>query len=250
MTSSVLTAGVDLAAQDRNTATAVVRWTPGNAVVGSIAINCADDDIVQLAKVVRLVGIDSPLGWPERFIDFVAAQRDGSAAEFTGDKKSLVLRRTDHFVNQEFGLRPLSVSADLIGHVAIRAVRILDLLRDTGVRVDRSGLTGRVAETYPAGAIRRWLPDDRRYKGKDNLAVRAAMLRRVEAVVPMSFADPADRVRCEQSDHAFDALLCALVARAVVLKQTARPPKSDRELARREGWIAVPVCDLDVLTGR
>lgn len=132
MPPTVVTAGVDLAAQAKNTAIAVVRWIPGHAVVDSVAVNQNDDDIVRVAKRARLVGIDSPLGWPDRFVDFVVAQRDGSAAEFTDDKKSLVLRRTDHFVHEEFGLRPLSVSADLIGHVAIRAVRILDLLPACG----------------------------------------------------------------------------------------------------------------------
>lgn len=111
-------------------------------------------------------------------------------------------------------------------------------------------MTGRVAETYPAGAIRRWLPEDRRYKGKDNAELRASMLRRIEATVPMSFTEDTDRTRCVYSDHAFDALLCALVARAVLVEQTAVPPTADRTLAQREGWIAVPVCDLEALTGR
>ena len=49
-----------------------------------------------------------------------------------------------------------------------------------------------------------------------------------------------DARRCEKSDHAFDALVCALVARAAAIGLTASPTEGDREAARVEGWIAIP----------
>ena len=41
------------------------------------------------------------------------------------------------------------------------------------------------------------------------------------------------------SDHACDALVCALVARAHSLGQTVPPPHADLDAASREGWIHV-----------
>ncbi len=47
---------------------------------------------------------------------------------------------------------------------------------------------------------------------------------------------------------AFDALLCALCARAALLGRTDAPPPQHQEAARIEGWAAVPVADsLDAL---
>ncbi|GAA4955914.1 hypothetical protein GCM10023205_17390 [Yinghuangia aomiensis] len=45
-----------------------------------------------------------------------------------------------------------------------------------------------------------------------------------------------------------DALIAAVVARAVVLGRTTPPKTADeREHARVEGWIHVPTCDLSAL---
>lgn len=245
----VVTVGIDLAAQPKNTAVAALRWESGRALVEAVRVNQSDADLVAIARGARMVGIDSPLGWPDAFVEFVAAQRAGRPiAGLVADKKSLVLRATDRFVAAEFGLRPLSVSADLIGHVAIRAAGLLEQLASAGITVDRSGTTGQVAETYPAGAIKWWLSGFGRYKGKDNLAVRAELLQVLAETVPLSFADRSDRELCQTVDHAFDAVLCALVARALVLKQTARPPAGLVAVARREGWIVVPTGALADLT--
>ena len=45
---------------------------------------------------------------------------------------------------------------------------------------------------------------------------------------------------CITSNHACDALIAALVARASALSLAEPIPKEDRESAKREGWIAVP----------
>ena len=41
-------------------------------------------------------------------------------------------------------------------------------------------------------------------------------------------------------DNAFDALVAALVARAAAIGETIKIPKKHLEVARREGWIALP----------
>jgi hypothetical protein len=49
------------------------------------------------------------------------------------------------------------------------------------------------------------------------------------------------------SDHAFDALVASLVARAASLGRTTVPPPGDVALAQMEGWIHVPTCGLRAL---
>jgi hypothetical protein len=46
---------------------------------------------------------------------------------------------------------------------------------------------------------------------------------------------------CRRNDDAFDALIAALVARASDCKLTEPIPEEHRKIARREGWIAVPI---------
>jgi hypothetical protein len=58
--------------------------------------------------------------------------------------------------------------------------------------------------------------------------------------MPMEFL-PGARARCIKNNHAFDALLCALTARAVAMSRTMLP-ETDEEIspAGIEGWIHVP----------
>jgi hypothetical protein len=110
-----------------------------------------------------------------------------------------------------------------------------------GVPVDRSG-AGAVAEVYPAAALRYWGWRTAGYK-----AAPSALTSALRAAVPWLRMDDADWDRCARSDHALDALVCALVTRAVVLGLSSAPKDADRELAAVEGWIHVPTCPLDVL---
>jgi hypothetical protein len=49
------------------------------------------------------------------------------------------------------------------------------------------------------------------------------------------------------SDHALDALICALVGRAIVAGCSAEVPPELRSAAEREGWIHVPTGELAAL---
>jgi hypothetical protein len=99
-----------------------------------------------------------------------------------------------------------------------------------------------VVEVYPAVALAVWGLPHRGYKGGD-VASRAVLAGLVAAVgegcrgleVPAEVED-----RCRVSDHAFDALVAALVARAAFLGLVGRPGPEDAVAAREEGWIAVP----------
>jgi hypothetical protein len=54
---------------------------------------------------------------------------------------------------------------------------------------------------------------------------------------------------CRRSDHALDAVVAALTARAAVRDQVCRPAERELPAARTEGWIAIPTATLADLPG-
>ncbi len=235
----MLTVGVDLAASAATTAVAVLDWTSRPCVVE--LIQPADDEaVVQACRGADKVGLDCPLGWPLPFVDFVIAHRDGrpvAGAATVEQRRQLAYRATDLHC-QALGMRPLSVSADRIGHAAFRAAALLPRL-DPGS--DRSG-AGRVVETYPAGSLRRWGDaNPHGYKGAPGQARLAAKVGWLLDVLPLAFGSPDIERACTTSDHAFDAVIAGITARLVLEPGAVDPiPDKLREHARVEGWIAVP----------
>ena len=61
------------------------------------------------------------------------------------------------------------------------------------------------------------------------------------AQCPWLEIDSISRKILAEDDDVFDALICALVARAATLDLTVRPEHENVEIARREGWIHLPV---------
>jgi hypothetical protein len=240
------TLGIDLAASAVRTAACTIEWGGRGAFAQVHPAPQDDEALLRLMRGADRVGIDCPLGWPIGFVDAIAAHRDGRAwpgrgvADAEEYRRRLAYRRTDLAIE---GRRPLSVSTDRIGVVALRCALLLDAYEPPrpGVPVDRSG-AGAVAEVYPAAALRRWGLPTSGYK--DDPAALTAALR---ASVPWLGMDESDWDRCARSDHALDALVCALVTRAVTLGLTSWPGDADREVAAAEGWIHVPTCPLDAL---
>jgi len=247
----VRTAGIDLAAQAANTGVCVVDWE--RRAVDLLAVNDAGDPDGELVGlicgpgVVR-TGIDTPLGWPDRFVDAVVAHHTGRGwpAGDDGSRRGFRLRHTDEVVAATTGRHPMSVSAD---RIAVAAMRGADLQRRVverlGARaVDRSGVTGRVAEVYPAAALGCWGLPASGYKGGGD-AARTARRHLLAGVVKRCGVTltPQQRALALGSDHVLDALVCAVVARAVVDGGTASPDRGTRTRARREGWIHVPYPD-------
>jgi len=243
------TVGIDLAAEPKKTAAAVLEWSGGQAVVQFLALNQSDAELVDLVMAADKAGIDCPLGWPEPFIEFLTAQRNGQPLPPTNleGRKTLAYRRTDFAVRDEVGVMPLSVAADRIGHTAMRAAGLLALLADRGCRVDRAG-TGVVVEAYPAAALRRWQLYRHRYKGADCRPVREALVNDLTTAMPALRIGVAETERCCEYDDALDAVLCALIARAAALGKIQQPDEGQAALAATEGWIAVPTCRLDELS--
>jgi hypothetical protein len=143
--------------------------------------------------------------------------------------------------------RPLSVSSDLIGVCAMRAAGLLAAMTKAGIEVDRAGIRGGVAETYPAAAIKQWDLNQGGYKSAAKATVLTEMVDRLKKGLPQLKLGKHEAV-CRSSHDAFDALICALVARATMqYRCTGQIPRGLVQRARREGWIAVPTCRLEDL---
>ena len=232
--------GIDLAAAPANTAVAVVDWT--TLVVEPALVGVSDGGLVEAVLRADRVGIDCPIGWPVEFVRAVSAHErrepwpgrdEPDRADYT---RRLRFRRTDLEVQQRTGRWPLSVSTDRLGVTATRCAWLLDRAETLlGEPVDRTG-AGRFAEVYPALSRRVWGLSATR----DLDEVRARLPR-------LSFVDTADYAR---NEHAFDALIAALVSRAVALGLTHAPKPDDADLAAVEGWIRLPHTDaFERLTG-
>ena len=236
------TVGVDLSASPAKTAVACVDWDAERAVLTDLVVGADDTAIRRLVEGSTRIGIDSPFGWPDEFVDFVVAHHrnelsKGRELDDIARRRPLALRRTDlRIVDAGVG-RPLSVSADQIAHVAFRCA---GLLADLGVddRVD-----GWAVEAYPAGALKRWGLTSRGYKRAANVSVLAGLVVALEEAAPwLDLSVHAETMA--RDDDAFDAVITALIARAAELSRTVLPDATDRPVAAREGWIHVPTAEL------
>ena len=240
----VRTLGIDLSASPAKTGACTIDWDAGAV---SFLPHAGDDELVAAAVVAEMTAIDVPLGWPDAFVEAVLAHRDGRgwppvAMESPADRVPLRYRVTD-LAALAAGARPLSVSSDLIGVAAMRGARLQHLLGAAGVPVDRSGVTGRVAEVYPAATLRGWGLVSSGYKGTANAAACRSLAGALAGQCGRLGAAAAAALEgCD--DNRLDAFLCGLVARAVLTGQTTRPSSEQLDAARREGWIHLPTVGL------
>lgn len=247
MLSHVLAVGVDLSAEDLKTWMASVEFAPAGASLGSLEAHVSNAQIVAAAGPADVLGIDCPLGWPAAFVEFVNEHTHGHVAAREGTpiawRRHLAYRETDRFVIDQFReeskLRPLSVAADRIAHVAMRCAALLAQLQGAGVEVDRSGVTGKVVEVYPAASLARWGLTHRGYKRTENAPHLDELVTRLRAAAPWLNLGEHES-RCRTNDDAFDAVIAALSAAAARSGLTTPPTASTIGLAKAEGWIAVP----------
>lgn len=242
-----LTIGIDLAAEPERTWLAVLAWSREGAELIALSSRVDDRAIRDAAPFARMIGIDCPLGWPAAFVDMVSAHRDGTLpAPATFDRPArrlMALGDTDRDVHSRTGITPLSVSADRIAHVAMRCAGLQASLAHDGIDCSRDG-SGRIAEVYPAAALKIWGLVHRGYKGSNGRAVREGIVDELVTRTPwLALHQFADELR--RSDDALDAVLSALVARAVVAQGTRRPESAGH--ADTEGWIHLPSVSLNDL---
>jgi len=242
----VLTVGVDLAAEARRTAVAVVEWNAGQAMVIRVRPGAGDDVILDAMAKADKVGIDCPLGWPDDFVAFISSHHRHaqvpvpSSYPADGWKRRLTLRVTDEVVRNEMGLTPLSVSADLIGHVALRCACLLAEAGRRGQDIDRTG-DGVIVEAYPAASLRAWGLTHKRYKKPGSGQALDNLVDNVMRAAPWLHLGGAES-DCRESHDAFDAVIAALTARAAARGLTRRPQtEAEAAAASTEGWIAFPL---------
>lgn len=268
------TFGIDLASRPANTAVCVIAWNEGNAEVRALARStwngtALHDKLLSTASrglwgldgdggwgaaggPVK-VAIDAPFGWPEPFTEALAAHRRMAPwpEAIDNSRERFERRETDRFVHTRAKKLPLSVSTDRIAYPAMRCATILS---DLSCHVDAAYLTrdgrGLVAEVYPDAALRLWLPEawvlarEDSYKGSSPSA-RTRRMRLTSALLEclgerFSISE-AQRELCEASDDCLDALICALMARAVYKEETLVPESREQQrLAEVEGWIHLP----------
>lgn len=235
-----MTVGIDLAAEASRTALAVLAWSPDGARLTDLRLGVDDDLIRREAREADKVGVDCPFGWPSAFVDVVTAHHRGTLDPPLSSgrdwRRPLTMRATDLDVHARTGLTPLSVSADRIANAALRWAAIAAALTADGHDCERDG-SGLIAEVYPAAALHIWKLPHRGYKRASNHAARNELVTLLRDAAPWLDLGTHD-LTCRQSDDALDAVICALIARAVWLGRTRQPPAASP--ASAEGWIHLP----------
>lgn len=240
-------AGVDLAAEANRTGLAILNVGERESLNAQMTIDelllGADDHTIRntITQVGR-TGIDVPLGWPQRFVEFVSDHAGGSlAAPVTTDRewrRGLALRETDRSVQRCTGVWPLSVATERIAYAAMRWAGIEAHLRAEGVQVARDG-SGSVYEVYPAAALKAWGLRHRGYKGHKNSELRHQLVNDLSAKFP-NLEWNGYRDLCIGDDNALDAVLAAIIALEAYLGRCEPAPADLETNALREGWIWVP----------
>jgi hypothetical protein len=240
MNGSAVTLGIDLAAQPENTAACRVEWQCDVPTVSVVTLGdgCADEPLIaMIAGVVRgggTVAIDAPFGWPDAFVEQLVEYRERGRWSAAEARAGLCWRATDALLKAE-KIHPLSVSTDRIGVVAMRCAHLLTRLAAEGIARDPLGR--QVVEVYPGGALRRWGLDTKGYK--QSADARARLMR--QSPLASVKVDVDVQPRLVATDHAFDALVSALVARDVARGRADEPrPPMDLAQLGREGWIWMP----------
>ncbi|MGJ5894599.1 DUF429 domain-containing protein [Streptomyces niveiscabiei] len=252
----MVTVGVDLAGRTGTTGVCRVTW--GRRPTAELLPARHDDDLLAAMRSADKTGLDSPLGWPVAFIALLTAHRTGGelpaldhhaacADGRPGLGNTFTHRLTDDAAWKRTGAgkrRPLSVSADKLGIVAMRAAGLLARLAEGGPAVPRDG-SGSVVEVYPAFALIQWgLAQEGTYKGKGVTAARSRILTGLEAGLDLELSGRV-RDRCTASDHDLDALISAVVARAAARGLTEAPATDhERAMAAVEGWMHLPRRDV------
>jgi predicted nuclease with RNAse H fold len=248
----VRTLGIDLAAQPTNTSACVIDWSQRTPTVTELGSGLDDGELLDAITLADKVGIDAPFGWPDEFVEAITAHRNRAGWPGSGEDQDiyrfhLSFRATDRHLIEQGARRPLSVSTDLIGVVAMRCAYLLHRLAAAGQPVDRAG-SGKVIEAYPAPALSAWGLSATGYKSRVGVARLPELLAQLEEGVGGLELSSLQRDLAGSDHNCFDALVCSLVARSAALGLTQPPdPGKQAERAAREGWIHVPTNPLSHL---
>jgi len=220
--------GIDLSSTKKSTSVCVIEYAGKFGRCSQPIEQCSDPVIDNLIEYSDAVGIDAPLGWPDKFTKAVSEWSfDNWNTEI---RDGLRFRLTDRIVRERIGKWPLSVSSDLI---ALPAMRAMAMLRRNNVQ-DKSGGDKGFYEVYPAGSLRIWDIYESGYK--KSVEVRRRML----SVLRTNF--PLLEIPDEYSntDDNLDSLVAAITVEQAARGNTLPPTASQLRLAMTEGWIHLP----------
>jgi predicted nuclease with RNAse H fold len=237
----MLVAGIDLAAEPKGTALALIEWNNNQAKLQELLLGVDDAQIVQETKGANKIGIDCAFGWPMEFFEFLTQHMNPNQKPKGIDgamdwRRTLSYRETDREVRKITGRWPLSVSTDRLGLTAMRNAGLLARFQEAGVNVDRSG-EGTACEVYPGATLRLWGFDTAGYRTEDKK--RAELLEKLKTKVPWLDLSSFENQMLDSTD-CFDAVIAALAARAVALGAYSKPSKDQLDKAKVEGWICLP----------
>lgn len=234
-------AGIDLAADWKKTGLAILEEIEGQIFVQQVKVGVKDNEIIEIVMQTEKTGSDVPFGWPLPFIELIHLQSNGTLqAPQNTDlawRKTLALRTTDLFIQQQTGLNPLSVSASLIAHPAFRWAGIEAKLRELQLNVARDGL-GKVCEVYPAATLWALRLPHQGYKGS-HIAKRIQLIEAIQQKLPFLRFNGWEAL-CQSNDNALDAVIADLTAWLVHKGYAQAPTGLQQEIALREGWIWLP----------
>lgn len=248
------TLGIDLASQAKETGVCAIDWATTPGVISDLGTRALDDErLLELVTdpAVSKVGIDAPFAWPVAFVDAVSTYRDhGTWLPLLHE--DVRFRLTEREAERVTGQKPLSVATSDLAWPTMRLAHLFTELAASQGPLDRTG-GGRVAEIYPAAALRRWGVIEQgtsvsaaAYKGTKpgRETTRRAMMTKLRARLEGRVVIDDDSFeRCVSDDDDLDALICALVARLVELGKCSEIPPGMRWAAVREGWIHLPYPD-------
>ena len=246
----MLTAGVDLAAEPKGTALAIIEWKATTATLVDLQLGVTDETIVEAAGVVDKLGIDCALGWPIEFVEFLNNHANLGSTSFPDGgmdwRRRASFRESDRHVREVTGKWPLSVSTDRLGLTAMRCAGLQGKLQQSGIELDRSG-SGKIVEIYPGASLRLWGFDTSGYRANED--ARAELLTAIEHSVPLLNLGSNRKLMIRSTD-AFDAVIASLATRAAAINRYLPAPRDIRDIAKIEGWIALPTGSItDLLQG-
>ena len=246
----MLTAGVDLAAEPKGTALAIIEWKETAATLVDLQLGVTDETIVEAAAVVDKLGIDCALGWPIEFVEFLNNHANLGSTSFPDGgmdwRRRASFRESDRHVRAVTGKWPLSVSTDRLGLTAMRCAGLQGRLQQSGIEIDRSG-SGKIVEIYPGASLRLWGFDTAGYRANED--ARTELLTAIEHSVPWLNIG-SNRELMMRSTDAFDAVMVSLATRVAAINQYLPAPRDIRDIAKVEGWIALPTGSItDLLQG-
>ena len=246
----MLTAGVDLATEPKGTALAIIEWKETAATLVDLQLGVTDETIVEAAGVVDKLGIDCALGWPIEFVEFLNNHANLGSTSFPDGgmdwRRRTSFRESDRHVKEVTGKWPLSVSTDRLGLTAMRCAGLQGRLQQSGIEIDRSG-SGKIVEIYPGASLRLWGFDTTGYRANED--ARTELLTAIEHSVPWLNIG-SNRELMIRSTDAFDAVIASLATRAVAINRYLTAPRDIRDIAKVEGWIALPTGSInDLLQG-